>query len=410
MIRHLDWLGDFRYAGAVDQAPDDQITYLARATHRNAGTLFGIRRKDRRSHMYVIGKTGTGKSHFLKLMMMQDIANGEGFALFDPHGDLARDVAAIAQEHRPEDTVYIDSPDAGQPWRFNPVADVPETHWALAAAGIVEVFKKLWADDWGPRLEHILRNVAFTLLEAPDTSLADVPLMLADKSYRRGIISHVTNQVVRDFWYDEFDKYSPAFRAMAIAPLQNKVGALLTDPVSRRILTEPGDLIDLRALMDANKILIVNLDKGRIGEGPAALIGSLLVSHIGLAALSRSDTVEEKRVDFAIYMDEFQTFTTASLATMLSELRKYRAGLVISSQHLSQIDPVIRAALFGNIGTLIAFRVGASDAQYLAREFADCFSAEDLASLPRHNVTMKLLLNGEQSKSFSAAVPGDLTT
>ena len=337
-------------------------------------------------------------------MMIQDIANGEGFAVFDPHGDLAQDIALVAQARRPKDLVFIDTPDGEQPWRFNPFASVPATHWPLAAAGIVEVFKKLWADDWGPRLEHILRNVAFTLLEAPDSSFADVPLLLVDKTFRRGIIAHLTNQVVRDFWFDEFEKYTPAFRTMAIAPLQNKVGALLTDPVSRRILTEPGELVDLRQSMDSKKILVVNLDKGRIGEGPASLIGSLLVSHLSLSALSRSDVTEVNRTDFAIYLDEFQTFTTLSFAAMLSELRKYRAGLVLSSQHLSQIDRTVRAAIFGNVGTLIAFRVGAADAAYLARGFGDALSPEDLISMERFHVGVRLSVNGEQTRAFSAAV------
>lgn len=340
-------------------------------------------------------------------MMQQDITNGEGFALFDPHGDLAASVAAMAERRR-SDLVLLDVPNADQPWRFNPFAGVPEAHRSLVAASIVDVFQKLWADDWGPRLEHILRNVAFTLLEGSDTSLADIPLMLTDKSYRRGLVARVTNQVVRDFWFEEFDKYTPGFRAMAIAPLQNKIGALLTDPVSRRILTEPGDALDLRALIDAKKILVVNLDKGRIGEGPASLIGSLLVSHLSSAVLSRSDSPEHGRVDFSVYLDEFQTFTTLALATMLSELRKYRASLILASQHLSQIDPAIRAAIFGNVGTLISFRVGAADSPYLSREFAGLFSPDDLLSLENHHVCIRLLVDGEQGRPFSAAVPASV--
>jgi energy-coupling factor transporter ATP-binding protein EcfA2 len=386
----------------VTYAPSDRITYLGRTNSRNSGLAFGIKQADRRVHLLVTGKTGSGKSHFLKLIAEQDAQAGNGFALFDPHGDLALSVQHVLPEDRRPELVYVDVSDATCRWRFNPFAGVSVEKQPLAAAGIVEVFKKLWLEDWGPRLEHLLRNVAYTLLATEGATFADVPELLSNRTYRLEIARQLRNETVRDFWTNEFDKYTTGLRAMVIAPLQNKVGALLTDPVLRRFFTEEGDRLDLRRLMDDGKILIMNLDKGRIGEGPCALLGSLILSHLALAGLSRSDTPEEERRDFSIILDEFQTFTTQSLVNMLSELRKYRCSLVLAHQHLSQLDHSIRDAVFGNVGSIVSFRVGAADAQYLAREFAPRISPEDLVSLPRYHIYVKLLIDGQPSQPFSA--------
>ena len=385
-----------------------RVTYVGRTTFRNAGVLFGIRKRDRLAHSYVVGKTGTGKSTLLNTMAAQDVAAGNGFALFDPHGDLAEKVAALAAVRRAKDLIYLNVPEADLPWTFNPFARIPADKRALAAAGMVEVFKKLWPDDWGPRLEHLLRNVVFTLLESPGASFADIPPLLTNRDYRDQLLASVTNDVVRDFWQTEYARYSPAFRAVVVAPLQNKLGALLTDPILRRILTDERAQLDLRRLMDEGRILIVNLDKGRIGEGPASLLGSLLVSHLSLAGLSRSNLLEEERRDFLIYLDEFQLFGTQSLANMLSELRKYRVGMVLAHQHLSQLDPVVRDAVFGNVGTMMAFRLGAEDAVFLAREFAPTFTFTDLTGLPRFNLYLRLLIDGETTKPFSAVTLSSL--
>jgi len=379
---------------------------LGLTTFRNAGTPFGIRSEDRLSHTYIIGKTGTGKSTLLFTMAAQDIIANNGIALFDPHGDLAGTLRSVALERRPDVLIYLNAADMDLDWTFNPFADIPVARRPLAAAGLVEVFKKLWPDDWGPRLEHVLRNVIYTLLDKPGSTLADIATLLADKAYRESVIPSITNPVVQDFWQSEYAKYSQAFRAVVIAPLQNKVGALLTDPTLRRILTGNGKPLDLRDVMDTGKILIVNLDKGRIGEGPATVLGSFLVSHIALAGIARSDQPEEKRRNFFVYLDEFHNFTTQSLATMLSELRKYRVGMVLAHQHLGQLDMDIRDAVFGNVGTLISFRVGAADAQFVAREFAPTFSFSDLTSLPRFNMYLRLQIDGEQSRPFSAQTIG----
>lgn len=381
---------------------NNPLTYLAQTnTTRNVRT-FGIRQFDRRSHIAIVGKTGTGKSALLQNIVCQDVLAGRGGALLDPHGDLIRAVLKRLPDTRRQNVVLLDAADSSLRFRFNPFAGVVSKQRALAVAGLVEVFKKIWSADWGPRLEHLLRNVLFTLLERDNSSLADIPRLLADRTFRSATVADIADPVVKDFWTNEFEKYSPAFRSVVVAPLQNKIGALLTDPTLRRILTESGEQIDLRRIMDEGKSLLVSLDKGRIGEGPAGILGSFLVSHMALAAVARSDTPESERRDFAIVLDEFQTFTTLSVATMMAELRKYRVGMVLANQHLSQLDPNIRDAVFGNAGTIISFRVGAADGAFLAREFAPIFSATDFISLPLYHTYMRLLIHGEPSLPFSA--------
>ena len=366
---------------------DNAVTYLGRTNTTRNPTTFGIRQLDRRSHIAIVGKTGTGKSTLLQNIVCQDILAGRGGALLDPHGDLIRAVWRCLPASRRQNVVIFDAADLSLRYRFNPFAQIASDQRALAAAGLVEVFKKLWSDDWGPRLEHLLRNVVFTLLERSDSSLADIPRLLGDRTFRSPIVADIVDPVVKEFWTNEFEKYSPAFRSVVVAPLQNKIGALLTDPTLRRILTEPGERIDLRRIMDEGTFLLVSLDKGRIGEGPAAALGSLLVSHMALSAVARSDTPEAKRRDFGVVaLDEFQTFTTLSVATMMAELRKYRVGMVLANQHLSQLDPEIRDAVFGNAGTIVSFRVGGADGAFLAREFAPTFSGEDFISLPLYHM------------------------
>ncbi len=379
-----------------------QITYFARTTHRNAGRRFGIKRDDRRSHMLIIGKTGTGKSTLLRTLVSQDLLHDEGFALFDPHGDLAESILPLVPRRREADLIYLDVPNTARTWFFNPLAGVAHDKKALAAAGMVEVFKKLWPDDWGPRLEHLLRNVIFTLLDQDGATLGDIPRLLSDREWRREAVGHVTNEEVRAFWKDEYERYSPAFRAVVAAPLQNKIGAFLTDPLLARILRGERSSFDLREIMDEGKILVVNLAKGKIGEGPAALLGSLLVSSLSLAAFGRSEIAQDKRRDFLVYLDEFHTFATLSLTTMLSELRKYHVGLILAHQYFSQLEIEIRDAVLGNAGTLISFRAGALDVSLLAREFSPVFDSDDLLSLPNFHVYLKLMIDGQVSKPFSA--------
>ena len=348
------------------------------------------------------GKTGTGKSHFLKTLITQDIAAGIGCALCDPHGDLAREVLGELPGRRRADLLSFDASDPNLAWRFNPLSGIQQSERALACAGMVEVFKNLWSADWGPRLEHLLRNVIFTLLETPDSTFGDINRLLTDRSYRGRAVAGISDDVVRAFWTEESERYSQPFRAVVVAPLQNKVGALMTDPMLRRVLTECGPSLDLADAMDNGKIVLINLDKGRIGEGPSSLLGSLLVSHIALAGLARSRKPANARRDFMVYLDEFQTFTTLSIATMLSELRKYGVGMILSHQHLSQLETEIRDSVFGNAGTVISFRVGAADAGFLAREFAPKCEPLDLIELQRYSVFVRLLIDGQPSQPFSA--------
>jgi len=392
--------------GGMSRWPDNQIAFFARTNFRNERRAFGIWQSDRRAHMYVIGKTGTGKSTLLETLIRQDIGGDQGVALLDPHGDLVERVLAAVPERRRGDVIYFNVPDTSRPLGFNPLERVAPEKRPLAASGILEVFKKIWLDSWGPRLEHILRHALLALFDQPEATLADVLRLLDDSDYRKSVADRVRNAQVRDFWLREYESYPARFRAEAIAPVQNKVGAFLANPILHAILTHPKSAFDPRSVMDEGRILLVNLAKGKIGEDAAALLGALLVSRIGLAALSRADVIEDNRRDFFLYLDEFQTYTTLGLATMLSELRKYRVGMVLAHQYLAQLDEKVRDAVLGNVGTIISFRIGPEDAEILEGEFAPEFTAEDLVRLPNHGIYLKLMVKGEVSSAFSAETFG----
>ena len=384
------------------EEPDNSISFFARTNFRQQGKLFGIKQADRRGHMYVIGQTGTGKSTLLETLIRQDLEAGRGLALLDPHGDLAEKLMRDLPENRAQDTIYFNATDTAHPLGFNPLESVPPPKRPLAASGLIEVFKKIWADSWGPRLEHILRNALLALLDQPEATLADVLRLLDDRSFRKRAALRVANAPVRRFWLREYESYPARFRAEAIVPIQNKVGAFLSNPILQAIVTQPKSAFDLRRVMDEGQALIVNLAKGRIGEDVASLLGAMLVSRIGLAAVSRVETPETERRDFFLYLDEFQTFTTLSLATMLPDLRKYRTNLILAHQHLAQLDPLVREAIFANAGTIIAFRIGAADAEILGKEFAPEFEEVDLINLPNYNIYLKLMIDGKVSRAFSA--------
>lgn len=350
--------------------------------------------------MYLIGKTGTGKSTLLKTMALQDVENGRGLALLDPHGDLVREVLNRVSNARKKDVLYLDTPNAN--WTFNPLADIEQGQEALAVAELIEVFRKIWSDDWGPRLEHVLRNALFTLLEIPGATLADIQPLLNDRKHRESVIETVENPEVREFWTTEYSRYSSAFRAVVIAPLQNKLGAFLTDPRVKSIVAARKSSFNFKDLMDSGKVVLVNLSRGEIGEGPSMLLGALVAARVGLAGLARANVQESARRDFALYLDEFQVFATLSLATMLAELRKYRVCLVLANQYLGQLEIEIRDAVIGNAGTLICFRLSAADAAYFSREFAATFDEGDLVSLPNYNMCLRLMIDGEVSRPFSA--------
>ena len=352
--------------------------------------------------MYIIGKTGTGKTTLLETLIAQDIEAGRGCALLDPHGDLVERLVASIPTARKDDVTYFNVPDLQQSFSYNPLMHVSSKWRPLVASGLIEILKKMWDDSWGVRMEHILRNAIFALLDQPSAMLPDILSMLTDKQFRYRALRHIQNEQVLLFWRDEFPKYSFRYQADGIAPIQNKIGAFLTDPKLRRIFTQTDNQLRLRSLMDRGKVLLVNLAKGRIGEDSSALLGALLVTSIGLAAFSRANIEEGDRRPFYVYLDEFQNFTTLSIANMLSELRKYGVGAVVAHQYLHQLDVDIREAVLGNIGTLVSFRLGARDAPFIARELAPTFDEIDVLRLPNHHIYLKLMIDGVPSTPFSA--------
>lgn len=378
------------------------ISYFATTNGRNPHRAFGIKQSDRLFHTYAIGKTGTGKTTLLETIALQDMMRGRGVTVIDPHGDLAERLVAQVPLWREHDLVYLNAPDLSQPYGYNPLRRVQTDRIPLAASGLMEAFKKLWGDAWGVRMEHILRNALYALIESGDATLPDILRMLTNATFQKQVLARVKNDQVRMFWTKEFPNYNPRYRQESIAPIQNKVGAFLADPRLYRMFT--GQLVDLhfRQIMDEGKILIVNLAKGRLGEDSANVLGALLVTTLGLAAFSRADAEESERSNHIIVIDEFQSFATLSVANMVSDLRKYHVGLVLSHQHLLQLEPEVKHAVLGNVGTLISFRIGPEDAQMIAREFQPVFTPEDLVNLPNHDVYLKLMIDGSPSKPFSA--------
>jgi hypothetical protein len=378
----------------------DNLIFVGRTNWRDMDKPFGLWPGDRRAHMYVIGKTGTGKSSLLEGMIRQDVLAGNGLALFDPHGDLAERLYDWIPDSRRKDLIYLNVPDPDQPFGFNPLEGVPPLRRSLAANGIVEALKKLFDDAWGVRLEYILRSALLLLLEQPQATLSDVVRLFHEKEFRKEAAERVTNEQVKRFWTIEFEKFGRE-RASAVTPIENKLGSLLVDPFVSRILTIPKSTFDPREAMDTGKILLVNLAKGKIGEAPAMLFGGLLVTMLGLSGLARADTPQKKRRDFFIYLDEFQTFTTLALVNMLAELRKYGVGLVLANQFLDQIEPEVRTAILGNVGTLLVFRVGAMDAQKLVKELLPDLEPYELTLLPNRMFWIRPLVSGQSVEAFT---------
>ena len=395
---------------AYAEGMNSEVIYLGRMNYRSDRRLVGIKLPDRLFHTYAVGKTGAGKTTFLEGLIRQDIQAGRGLALVDPHGDLVDRIAASIPPHRKDDVRYLDVPNPAQPFGYNPLRHVRPEVIPLAASGLIEAFKKHWTDSWGVRMEHVLRNALHALLETPNATLPDVLRLLTDDTFRRSVAAQLTNDPVRAFWAKEYEQYSMRYRADSVAPIQNKIGALLADPLMRRILTSPERQLRFRRIMDRREILLVNLSRGRIGEDSAALLGSLLVTTIGLAAFSRADVPEIGRPDFYLYLDEFQNFTTLSVATMISELRKYHVALIIANQHTTQLKQEVRDGVLGNVGTLVVFRVGPQDAALFSREFIQRFEPIDLMNLANQEVCIRLMIDGAPSKPFSATtvLPAEL--
>ena len=379
------------------------IAVFAQTTYRNEFKRFGIKTDDRRRHMYLIGKTGMGKSTILENMIVDDIRSGHGVAIVDPHGDLAEKIIEYIPADRVNDVIYFNPADINFPIAFNVVEQVDSHLRHLVASGLIGVFQKLWADSWGPRLEYILRNAILAILDFPGSTLLGVVRMLSDKNYRKKVVSNIKDPVVKAFWEKEFSGYADKFASEAVSPIQNKVGQFLSNSLMRNIVGQVKSSIDIREIMDNGKILIMNLSKGRIGEDNSALLGAMMITKIQLAAMSRVDVPEKERRDFYLYIDEFQNFSTDSFANILSEARKYRLNLILAHQYIEQLSEKVKPAVFGNVGTMIVFRVGAADAEELVKEFTPTFTEEDLVNLPKYEMYLKLMIDGIASSPFSAA-------
>ncbi|MDI3496541.1 MAG: hypothetical protein PWQ35_562 [Patescibacteria group bacterium] len=380
----------------------ENITVFAKTNYRNELKEFGIKTDDRRRHMYLVGKTGMGKSTVLENMIVDDIRAGHGVAVVDPHGDLAEKVIEYIPTNRIKDIVYFNPADIDYPIAFNVVEQVEPHLQHLVASGLIGVFQKLWADSWGPRLEYILRNAILAILDFPGSTLLGVVRMLSDKNYRKRVVANIKDPVVKAFWEKEFSGYADKFASEAVSPIQNKVGQFLSSSLMRNIIGQEKSAIDIRDIMDNGKILIMNLAKGRIGEDNSALLGAMMITKIQLAAMSRVDIPEASRKDFYLYIDEFQNFSTDSFANILSEARKYRLNLILAHQYIAQLSEKVKPAVFGNVGTMVVFRVGAADAEELVKEFTPTFTEEDLVNLPKYEMYLKLMIDGVASSPFSA--------
>tara|TARA_B100000508_G_scaffold70522_3_gene55028 strand:- start:393 stop:2441 length:2049 start_codon:yes stop_codon:yes gene_type:complete len=383
----------------------EKVTFFAKTDARGQEVAFGIKAKDRQRHMYVVGKTGMGKSTLLENMAAQDIQNGEGMAFIDPHGSAAETLLEYVPEHRVNDVVYFAPFDLEHPISFNVMEDVGADKRHLVVSGLMSTFKKIWVDAWSSRMEYILTNALLVLIEYPDTTLLSVNRLFADKAYREKVVDYCQDPTVKAFWNDEFANYTERFAAEALPAIQNKVGQFTGNPLIRNIIGQTKSSFDIRKLMDEKKILIMNLSKGLIGETNASLLGSMLTTRIYLAAMSRADLpVEQMKLmpNFYFYVDEFQSFANATFANILSEARKYHLNLIIAHQYIAQMEEEVRDAVFGNVGTTVSFRVGPFDGETLETVFAPRFMATDLVNLGFAQIYLTLMIDGIGSQPFSA--------
>lgn len=380
----------------------EDINLFAETTFRDEKKRFGIKTADRRQHLYLIGKTGMGKTALEKNLVIQDIQSGRGVGFIDPHGETAESLLDFVPSNRVNDVVYFNPGDTEFPIAFNVMEHVDPSQRHLVASGLMGVFKKMWPDVWSARMEYILHNAILALLEYPGSTLLGINRLLADAEYRKKVVDKVADPVIKSFWNKEFARYSERYEVEATAAIQNKIGQLISAPLIRNIVGQVKTSIDMRKIMDEGKILIVNLSKGRIGEDVSQLLGSLIITKLQLAAMSRVEIPEENRRDFFLVVDEFQNFATISFMNILSEARKYRLDLTLAHQYITQMSEEVRDAVFGNVGTLISFRVGAEDAEFLEKEFTPEFTEEDLVNLDHFHIYLRLMINGLTGRPFSA--------
>ncbi|MFH1286753.1 MAG: type IV secretion system DNA-binding domain-containing protein, partial [Candidatus Magasanikbacteria bacterium] len=389
-------------AGQKEEVQED-VCLFGQTNYRNQMRRFGIKTDDRRRHMYVVGKTGMGKTTMMENMVLQDIYKGHGIGVVDPHGDFAEKIINYIPSNRVNDVVYFNPADINFPIGFNILEVESEEQKHLVASGLMAVFKKIWPDVWSSRMEYILNNTILALLDYPGSTLLGINRLLGDKKYRKKVVRKLTDPVIKAFWQNEFAQYNERYATEAVAPIQNKIGQFLSASVIRNMVAQVKSTINVREIMDSKKILIMNLSKGRIGEDNSRLLGGMLITEIQLAAMARVDTPEAERKDFFLYVDEFQNFATPSFANILSEARKYRLSLIMAHQYVAQIDELVADAVFGNVGTIVTFRVGGADAEFLVKEFTPTFLEEDIVNLPKFQIFLKLMINGVASQPFSAA-------
>lgn len=406
-----DILREARCKGAFSHMPDvavglgtmnDHLIFIGERLGWGRPQPFGISVPDQRQHVYILGKSGTGKTTLLKRLVIQHISQGHGLALIDPHGDLAEELLSHIPRSRIDDLCYFNPGDVKYPVGLNPLTNIPKDDRHLVASGIISAFKGIWRDSWGPRLEYILYNAVAALLECQNTTLLGVSRMLTDDNYRAWVLRQVRDPFIRAFWTDEYERYDTRFRREAIAPIQNKLGQFLLNPVIRNILGQVKAKVKIPFAMDRQRLLIANLSKGQIGDEKANLLGSLLVTQFQLAAMARVKHPEEERKDFYLFIDEFQNFSTDAFTSILAEARKFRLCLVLSHQYIDQLSLQVRQAVFGNVGTLIVFRVGNTDAEVLEKEFGTTFPAKAFADLERYEAAVRLLENGSNKEPFRA--------
>ncbi len=382
------------------------ITYLGLSTFRDQNRLFGIKRKDRRQHVYILGKSGTGKSVLMFNMIFQNIQNGEGVCVVDPHGELVEGVLSAIPQHRMKDVIYFNPADTDYHIGFNVLELIDPQYKHLVASGLMGIFTKIWANAWSARMEYILNNCILALLDTPGTTLLGIPRMLVDKDYRQKIIGNLKDPVIKAFWVHEYEAWQDKFRNEAIAPIQNKVGQFLSTSIIRNVVGQSKSTINIFDIMNQGKIFLVNVSKGRIGEDNSSLLGGMIITKIQLAAMERVRIPEETRKDFYLYVDEFQNFVTDAFAGILSEARKYRLNLTVAHQYTAQLvsdkSTAVRDAVFGNVGTMIIFRVGSDDAEFLEKEFDPEFTPSDIVNLPNYKIYLKLMIDGVTSRPFSA--------
>lgn len=381
----------------------NEISLIGTTNFRNENKRFGIKRIDRRRHLYVIGKTGSGKSKLLELLLLSDIQSGQGCCLIDPHGDLAEEILKYVPKERINDVVYINPADTDFPIGFNPLEPVEDFQVRQhLSVFFISIFKKLFAASWNARMEHLIRYITLALLETPDSNVLGIPRILSDIAFRQRVIMQIKDPVVKGFWTNEFSASAEQYSREAVVPILNKVGQFISNPVIRNMVGQRKNMLDFAKFMDQGKIVIINLSKGKLGDDNAALLGSMFITKIQQATLARAKVPEEQRRDFYFYVDEFQNFATDAFSSILSEARKYHLDLTIAHQYIAQLPDEVKATAFGNVGSIIAFAVGGDDANYLAKEFAPIFNSEDLINLNSREMYLKMSVDGRLTPPFSA--------